>query len=87
MLDGVLTRMDAHQYKKTPQLRVLHSWQADFRRSLTEAFRAAAVNWFTRSAATADFNASSRFRGAREQHLERVLFGGVSKGVVRLHDV
>ena len=30
MLDGVLTRMDAHQHKKTPQLRVLHSWQAAF---------------------------------------------------------
>lgn len=28
MLDGVLTRMDAHQHKKTPQLRVLHSWDA-----------------------------------------------------------
>jgi pyruvate kinase len=30
MLDGVLTRMAGHQYKKTPQLRVLHSWQAAF---------------------------------------------------------
>jgi len=28
MLDGVLTRMDAHQHKKTPQLRILHSWHA-----------------------------------------------------------
>ena len=26
-------------------------------------------------------------RRPREQHLERVLFGGVSEGVVRLHDV
>ena len=30
MLDGVLTRMDAHQHKKTPQLRVLNSWQTAF---------------------------------------------------------
>lgn len=30
MLDGVLTRMEGHQHKKTPQLRVLHSWQAVF---------------------------------------------------------
>jgi len=26
MLDDVLTRMQAHQLKKTPQLRALHSW-------------------------------------------------------------
>jgi pyruvate kinase len=26
ILDGVLTRMQAHQLKKTPQLRALHSW-------------------------------------------------------------
>ena len=30
MLDGVLARMEGHQHKKTPQLRVLHSWQAAF---------------------------------------------------------
>ena len=30
MLDGVLTRMQGHQHKKAPQLRVLHSWQAVF---------------------------------------------------------
>ena len=30
MLDGVLARMEGHQHKKTPQLRVLHSWQAVF---------------------------------------------------------
>ncbi len=30
MLDGVLARMERHQHKKTPQLRVLHSWQAAF---------------------------------------------------------
>jgi pyruvate kinase len=30
MLDGVLTRMERHQHKKTPQLRVLHSWEAVF---------------------------------------------------------
>lgn len=28
MLDDVLTRMQAHQYKKSPRLRRLHSWQA-----------------------------------------------------------
>jgi pyruvate kinase len=28
MLDGVLARMEGHQHKKTPQLRVLHSWQS-----------------------------------------------------------
>jgi hypothetical protein len=27
MLDDVLDRMESHQHKKTPQLRVLHSWQ------------------------------------------------------------
>jgi hypothetical protein len=26
ILDDVLTRMEAHQLKKTPQLRALHSW-------------------------------------------------------------
>ena len=26
VLDDVLTRMEAHQSKKTPQLRALHSW-------------------------------------------------------------
>ena len=26
ILDDVLTRMEAHQMKKTPQLRALHSW-------------------------------------------------------------
>jgi pyruvate kinase len=26
ILDDVLTRMEAHQVKKTPQLRALHSW-------------------------------------------------------------
>ena len=26
ILDNVLTRMEAHQSKKTPQLRALHSW-------------------------------------------------------------
>ena len=26
ILDNVLTRMEAHQLKKTPQLRALHSW-------------------------------------------------------------
>jgi pyruvate kinase len=26
ILDDVLTRMQAHQLKKTPQLRALHSW-------------------------------------------------------------
>lgn len=26
ILDDVLTRMEAHQSKKTPQLRALHSW-------------------------------------------------------------
>jgi pyruvate kinase len=30
MLDGVLTRMEGHQQKKTAQLRILHSWQAAF---------------------------------------------------------
>jgi pyruvate kinase len=30
MLDGVLARMEGHQHKKTPQLRVLHSWQSAF---------------------------------------------------------
>ena len=30
MLDGVLTRMEGHQYKKSPQLRRLRSWQAAF---------------------------------------------------------
>jgi pyruvate kinase len=30
MLNGVLTRMEGHQHKKTAQLRVLHSWQAAF---------------------------------------------------------
>jgi len=30
MLDGVLTRMEGHQHKKTAQLRVLHSWEAAF---------------------------------------------------------
>jgi pyruvate kinase len=30
MLDSVLTRMAGHQYKKTPQLRILHSWQTAF---------------------------------------------------------
>ena len=30
MLDGVLARMEGHQYKKTPQLRVLHSWHTAF---------------------------------------------------------
>ncbi len=30
MLAGVLARMEGHQHKKTPQLRVLHSWQAEF---------------------------------------------------------
>jgi pyruvate kinase len=30
MLDGVLARMEGHQHKKTPQLRVLHSWQSTF---------------------------------------------------------
>lgn len=30
MIDVVLTRMDRHQHKKTPQLRALHSWQAAF---------------------------------------------------------
>lgn len=28
MLEGVLARMEGHQHKKTPQLRVLHSWEA-----------------------------------------------------------
>lgn len=28
ILDDVLTRMEAHQQKKTPQLRALHSWQS-----------------------------------------------------------
>ena len=27
MLDDLLTRMQAHQSKKTPQLRALHSWE------------------------------------------------------------
>ncbi len=27
ILDDVLARMEAHQQKKTPQLRALHSWQ------------------------------------------------------------
>jgi len=26
ILDDVLIRMEAHQWKKTPQLRALHSW-------------------------------------------------------------
>jgi pyruvate kinase len=26
IIDDVLTRMEAHQLKKTPQLRALHSW-------------------------------------------------------------
>ena len=30
MLDDVLARMEGHQHKKTPQLRVLHSWQSAF---------------------------------------------------------
>ena len=30
MLEGVLARMEGHQYKKTPQLRVLHSWHTAF---------------------------------------------------------
>jgi len=30
MLDGVLARMEGNQYRKTPQLRVLHSWQSEF---------------------------------------------------------
>ena len=30
MLDGVLTRMESHQHKKTPQLRALRSWAAVF---------------------------------------------------------
>jgi pyruvate kinase len=28
MLDDVLARMQAHQYKKSPRLRILHSWEA-----------------------------------------------------------
>ncbi len=30
MLDGVLTRMESHQHKKTPQLRALRSWASLF---------------------------------------------------------
>lgn len=30
MLDDVLVRMEAHQHKKTAQLRVLQSWEAEF---------------------------------------------------------
>lgn len=30
MLDGLLTQMEGHQHKKTPQLRALHSWAALF---------------------------------------------------------
>ncbi|WP_240695104.1 hypothetical protein [Thermus tengchongensis] len=26
LLDGILRRMEAHQYKKTPRLRALRSW-------------------------------------------------------------
>ncbi len=34
MLDDVLTRMQSHQHKKTPQLRALHSWPAVFAETL-----------------------------------------------------
>jgi pyruvate kinase len=30
LLDRVLTRMEGHQHKKTPMLRVLHSWESSF---------------------------------------------------------
>jgi pyruvate kinase len=30
LLDDVLLRMQAHQYKKSPQLRALRSWQELF---------------------------------------------------------